>query len=621
MSDIVFSRIKLVIWDLDNTFWKGTLSEGYVTPIHRNISLIRVLSEHGIVNSICSKNDRKPVLERLKEMGTDRYFVFNSIDWTPKGPRISQLIKDMGLRAVNCLFIDDNPVNLNEARYYEQELMIAGPDIIPLLEAFTVHSTAIDSNCQRLKNYQLLEQKHIAKAAAADNKAFLYDSNTKVEIHRDCLIHLERIHELVLRTNQLNYTKRRSSYTELEEMCNDATIDTGYVTVSDRFGDYGIVGFFAVKDNFCLHFLFSCRTLGQGIEQYVYAILGHPMLEVKGEVVNPVTDDKAPDWINQEEMNGQVSINTKSHTIVILKGGCDLSAMSEYLQTDSIIEEFTFMGMTKGNNQEHYNHSTNYLLWSFLSNGIKEELINECVFNDKDMYQTAIYDDNVSIIFLSTMIEPNLGIYRRKKDGLRIAFGEYIYPLTDPKNWDLYINQKIFTARNHFTLEWLQFFSDHYEYEGCLSPSQIVEHAKELLGKIGAQTKLCYILGSETPFFKNCQKNYEGRHLVYKDINERLRQLAIENGRILLIDVNEYIHGQDDFTNNINHFQRRIYYEMATKANCYIERASGKQLRQKSRWYMHWRNLADRIGETGFYQTPLWTLLRKPYIYFKNNKH
>lgn len=621
MNGILFSNIKLIIWDLDDTFWKGTLSEGKVTAIDSHLLMIKALTDHGIVNTICSKNDYEPAVDKLKEFGIDDYFVFKSIDWTPKGSRISQLIKNMGLRPVNCLFIDDNEMNLNEALYYEKELMTAKPIIIPELEKYISSVPPTDTECKRLKHYKILEKKQKAKAKNSNNTDFLYSSHIKVEIIRDCLPQIDRITELVNRTNQLNYTKIRCSRTELEKLCNDSTIDTGYVTVCDSFGDYGIVGFFAVQDNRCLHFLFSCRTIGQGIEQYIYAMLGYPELNVKGDVVNPVTYEKAPGWINHLDNKIENSNNPKLHTKVILKGGCDLSAMSEYLQTDSIIEEFTYTGKCRDNYQEHLNHSTNYLQWAFLSNEIKQELIEECVFNDEGMYQTAIYDEDVSIIFLSTMIEPNLGIYRRKKDGLRIAFGEYKYPLTDPKNWDLYKDQKIYTAHNQFTKEWLKWFSENYEYEGCLSPVQIAEHAKEFLKKIGTKTKVCYILGSETPFLKNSQNNYAKRHLVYQEINHLFRQLAADDDRVLLIDVNDYILGQQDFTNNINHFQRRIYYEMASKANVYIEQASGKKLRQKSKNYMRWRIIADRIGTTGFYQTTIWTLLRKPYVFIMNSFH
>ena len=131
--NIEFDKIKLVIWDLDETFWKGILSEGPITPINNNIDLIKSLTDHGVVNSICSKNDWAPTINKLKEIGVEDEFVFKSIDWTPKGPRINKLIKDMGLRPVNCLFIDDNVVNLNEALFYSPELMIAEPTIIPNL--------------------------------------------------------------------------------------------------------------------------------------------------------------------------------------------------------------------------------------------------------------------------------------------------------------------------------------------------------------------------------------------------------------------------------------------------------------------------------------------------------
>lgn len=615
-----FPIIKLIIWDLDDTFWRGTLSEGYVSPIPENISLLHILTDRGVVNSICSKNDYEQTVAKLEELKVNDLFVFKSIDWTPKGQRISKLIKDMGLRPVNCLFLDDNIVNLNEAKFYEKDLMIAEPSIIPELIAYYDNLPANDVNHKRLKNYQVLEQKQLAKEHASDNMEFLYSSDTRVEIKHDCLAHLDRIYELVNRTNQLNYTKLRSSKEEIEQICQDKSIDTGYVEVSDKFGEYGIVGFYAVQDKKCIHFLFSCRTIGQGVEQYVYAALNHPQLEVVGEVVNPVTKDPAPVWINQDIQNHTIVNNEKNHKKVILKGGCDLKTMSEYLQTDNIIEEFTYISPKKHNLIENQNHSTNYLQWPFLSSRERQRILEECMFGEESMFDTSVYDEDVSLIFVSTMVESNLGIYRRKSDGFEIAFGEYVYPLTDPKNWDIYVNQKIFTAHNNFTYEWLKFFSDNYEFIGCLSPSQVLAHARQFLEKVRSGAKVCYILGSEIPFERNTQKNYEDRHLVYRQINQLFRTYAEKDDRMLLIDINEFLHGQQDFTNNINHFHRRVYYEIATKANEYIEASLKKKLRQKGRLYLYWNDFIDRIGYTGFYQTKLWKYLRVPYIYFKYKK-
>ena len=103
--NINFSKIKLVIWDLDDTFWEGTLSEGGITPISKHLDFIKILTDRGIVNSICSKNDKEVAENQLAELDILDYFVFRSIDWSPKGQRVSKLIKDMGLRPQNCLFL------------------------------------------------------------------------------------------------------------------------------------------------------------------------------------------------------------------------------------------------------------------------------------------------------------------------------------------------------------------------------------------------------------------------------------------------------------------------------------------------------------------------------------
>jgi len=59
--------VRLVIWDLDETFWKGTLSEGGITfcPEHRDIVI--ALAERGIISTICSKNDLEAVRDLLNE--------------------------------------------------------------------------------------------------------------------------------------------------------------------------------------------------------------------------------------------------------------------------------------------------------------------------------------------------------------------------------------------------------------------------------------------------------------------------------------------------------------------------------------------------------------------------
>lgn len=590
------TKIKLVIWDLDDTFWQGTLSEGPIIENKRNIQLIKDLTDRGIVNTICSKNDYEHTVSKLQELGISEYFVFKSIDWTPKGQRIANLIKDMGLRPVNCLFLDDNIVNLNEAQFYSKELMIGKPSIIEELVQYTKSSQVTDPNHKRLKQYIVLEEKQKAKAEASDNLAFLYASNTQVEICRECQKEVDRIFELINRTNQLNFTKKRSSREELETILIDENYDCGYVTVKDNFGDYGIVGFFAIKDNKCVHFLFSCRTIGQGVEQWVYSTLGCPELTIIGDVVNSVEQISAPAWINQSSKNGS-SCEKHDTGKIVFKGPCDLDILSSFLSSDNIIRELTYVGKKRLNSIEHHNHSVNYLLFPFLKGSEKKEFVEQCIFNDEAMFDTAMFDDDVSLVFLSTLIEPNLGLYRRKKDGFVFAFGEWMYPLTERSNWGKYIKKEIPCFDNHFTEDWLIQFSANYQYEGRIKPSEVVKNIEKVLLKISSKAKVCLILGSETPYDKNTSPSYKEREIYHKELNSMLRALASHNDRVLLLDFNNYIHSQNDFLNNINHYQRRVYYEASKKANEYIEDATGTKALEKGRLALLKSNIKAEVIE------------------------
>ena len=128
-----FSKIKLIIWDLDETFWNGVLSDGTVQFDEDKAKLIKDSTDAGVINAICSKNDHLEVEKYLKEKELWDYFVFNSINWSPKGNRVEQIIKEMNLRDVNVLFIDDNHLNLQEAKEFCPNLMIESPDVIPSL--------------------------------------------------------------------------------------------------------------------------------------------------------------------------------------------------------------------------------------------------------------------------------------------------------------------------------------------------------------------------------------------------------------------------------------------------------------------------------------------------------
>lgn len=295
MVDI--AKVKLVIWDLDETFWQGTLtSEVPIKPIEKNLEAVRKLTDAGIINSICSKNDFQPVKKFLIEWDIWNYFVFPSIDWTPKGARLQSMLADMGLRAENVLFVDDNASNLGEAKFYLPEIMTLDAKNLDELYIAVDSLKISDTEHKRLNQYKILEKKQSEKKSSTSNEEFLRNANIQLAISYDCKKNLDRVAELVARTNQLNYTKRRDSKSEIEKLIGDDRYNCALIFVRDKFGDYGAVGFYCLDtlENRLHHFLFSCRILGMGVEQFIYAKLNFPQLQIVGEVTTKLSSPPPP---------------------------------------------------------------------------------------------------------------------------------------------------------------------------------------------------------------------------------------------------------------------------------------------------------------------------------------
>lgn len=594
------AKIKLVLWDLDDTFWQGTLSEGEVVAVPAHIALVKALTERGIVNSICSKNDRETVLQQLVQMGVADYFVFASINWEPKGARIKALIADMKLREENVLFLDDNPVNLNEAKFYNPEIMIATPDATAQLEQYVKQTEANDRAGKRLQSYRVLEKKHEAKSQSASNEAFLKESNIKVTMETDCLPKLERIAELIQRTNQLNFTKKRISKEETAALLSDHAVHCGYVTVKDKYGEYGIVGFYACRGQQLEHFLFSCRTIGMGIEQYVYACLDYPLLTVVGEVAASLEKGKKPDWINQDKAlitEGRQSFQKGDHVPKILfKGPCDLDAIFSFIEEDSNLEsEFTYVSSKTGVTIEQISHTEHMVQALTLSEEQKRRVAEELPFGDENMYSDKLFTGGYDVVCISSLVDSNLGVYRRKETGEKVAFAEGFYPLTDSSNWEKYSKGDIYTSGCHFTKELLQEFSRQYEFLGICTPEETVCNFQFIRSQLSEKTLLIIMLGTEIYYEGNQLAAYQNRHIEHKQRNDAIRDWAKNYENVTCIDVNHYITGQESFYDHFNHFVPAVYYGISKDLVRIVGEWTGHTMVEKSKTYLWMETVKDNL--------------------------
>lgn len=587
------NKIKVVVWDLDETFWSGTLSENgaeeMITPIQKNCDLVRSLTDRGIINAICSKNDNTQAEKKLKELGVRDYFVFNSINWEPKGGRLKTLITKMALRPENVLFIDDNPSNLGEAEFVMPEIMVASPGIIDELCAVVNSIGKDDTSHTRLKQYKVLEKKESDAEAFQSNDEFLRSSGIKICIEENVEDKIERIHELIQRSNQLNFTKKRISKEELVALLKDPTIQKGCVSVSDNYGKYGIVGFYAVRDNCLEHFLFSCRTMGMGIEQYVYAFLNYPILHIVAPVSGTVSREHGmPDYIEKVDalQEERVSASCADHK-VLMKGPCDLEVLASYLEDNgiNIIKEFNYID-DNGNQMDFYNHSVN-IINSFSPE--RDKIIAEeskYAFISESAFDTSIINEVYDVICISPLMDATLGVYRNKKYGFLLPFGLYNKSITDHRNYSDYIDKRVMTARSNFTERELLQFSDEYERIE-FEPAQIADNYLKIVEEVHSKypdTRFLIMLLSELKFIsKNADDIFEGKELAHKAINSELRDRFGKYEFVDFLDVNKYISKQDDYYDNINHYSNLVYYKMAVEFAGYLHANKNITVKTKSR--------------------------------------
>lgn len=262
--------VKCVAWDLDGTLWEGTLSEVGADGVKLNAEAVRLVKEldaQGIVNSIASRNDPEPALAALKQFGIEEYFVFPQIGWGPKSEGLKNLAREMNIGLDSIVFVDDREEVRNEVR-----TNAPGVRVVEKLKGCKVEKLkgcGVEGlGSERRKMYRdEMKRRGAARAYAGDAAAFLADSGLVEELLPVEGAAVVRCRELVQRTNQLNLTGRRYDEAAFAKLLQEAECTA--VRVRDKYGDYGIVGFVAVKGAHIVECCFSCRVAEKGVERRV----------------------------------------------------------------------------------------------------------------------------------------------------------------------------------------------------------------------------------------------------------------------------------------------------------------------------------------------------------------
>ena len=267
-------KIKCVVWDLDNTLWNGILIEGDDIAVRPEVvRLLKYLDECGILLSIASKNDHASAWKKLEEFGISEYFLCPQITWAPKSEGIKRIAERLNIGIDAFAFIDDNSFELDQVgRTLPEVACINANEIATLFSDPRFQGSASAEARLRRQFYREAISREQAQAeSGSDYLSFLASCGIVLEIAPYSPEYLERVAELVQRTNQLNFSGHKYTRAQLDDILANPRLEKYVLTSSDKYGTYGTVGFSIVEQGSGIvqirDFMLSCRVQGKFIEQ------------------------------------------------------------------------------------------------------------------------------------------------------------------------------------------------------------------------------------------------------------------------------------------------------------------------------------------------------------------
>lgn len=285
---------KALIFDCDNTLWRGILGEDGAEHIDMNaqsktgqifnaVQNIAVwLSNNGVIVGLCSKNNEQDVnnvIDTHPDMILrEKYIVIKKIDWNDKASNLREIASTLNIGLDSLLFVDDSSFEINLVK--EQLPQVLTMQVPSALEQYPTqlmelvnryfHITGSQSDIEKTNQYKIQTRREQSKQQFNSIDDYLESLGIKIKITVDDLDVAERVAQLTQKTNQFNLTTKRYTQTQIEDFMSSNQHIVCSVSVSDKFGDMGLTA--VVIISLCEYsanidsFLMSCRVMGRNVE-------------------------------------------------------------------------------------------------------------------------------------------------------------------------------------------------------------------------------------------------------------------------------------------------------------------------------------------------------------------
>jgi FkbH-like protein len=289
-----------VVLDCDNTLWGGVIGEDGIDGIqlgdefpgtaYRDFQrLLLTWRQQGVLLALASKNNEADVWEVFEQQSgmilRREHFSAWQINWKPKSENIAQIARTLHVGIDSLVFIDDNPMEIEAMRAAQPEvtsiLLPEDPaDILEAMRSLTLFDRAeITPEDRERADRMRTEQQRESLGRSLGRDEFRKSLGLRLEFFLAQPVDLDRITQLINKTNQFNLSTIRRSLDEVRQLARSPRHRTFGLRVADKFGDYGLTG--AVITEIPDHrrelivdtLLLSCRVLGRGVETALLAAL------------------------------------------------------------------------------------------------------------------------------------------------------------------------------------------------------------------------------------------------------------------------------------------------------------------------------------------------------------
>lgn len=347
---------KALIFDCDNTLWRGILEEdgfdgikissntnnGVVFEEVQSVAL--ELNKKGVLIGLCSKNNSQDVDEIINNHPDmklrDENITIKKVNWNDKAENLKSIATELNIGLDSLVFIDDSDFEINYIRESLPEVTVLQvpsksheyPRMIRENIMLFYNISESREDIKKMQMYKEQRQRETLKNSFKNLEDYLKSLDLKLTIFINEKSLISRMAQLTQKTNQFNLTTKRYTETDMEKFVESAEYRVFAFESKDKFGSYGVTGLVILKlylkekiaevDTF----LMSCRVIGRNFEFALFNFLvnyvnnldiqsinGRYIKTLKNEQVRDMYENFGFDLISRSDNEKKYSLNPANY--------------------------------------------------------------------------------------------------------------------------------------------------------------------------------------------------------------------------------------------------------------------------------------------------------------------